>query len=235
MQIADDKGAQRLDLVGRRYQVRHHDRHHAGGGSRSHAVVRILQRQAKRRRHAQPLGRLEEGIGRGLAAGIVAVRHHAVEAVRQPMRNQMAADRGMRGRRGDGPRQPQLVQQVEQLGRAGLQRQAGRGEHPEVPPPGGDQGLERIVRAIVLQQETVVHLAGPADQLEEHVAAHGASDLGGRRQDRLAVKRFGVEQQAVHVEDDRCRLPGKSHRRPTDARRSARAPARRSPRRSAPR
>ena len=82
----------------------------------------------------QPLGRLEEGIGRGLAVGIVAVRHHAVEAVRQPMRNQMAADRGMRGRRGDGPRQPQLVQQVEQLGRAGLQRQAGRGEHPEVPP-----------------------------------------------------------------------------------------------------
>ena len=58
------------------------------------AVVGILQRQAKRRRHAQPLGRLEEGIGRGLAAG------HSRRAPRTPwkrcrqaMRSQMTANR----------------------------------------------------------------------------------------------------------------------------------------------
>jgi hypothetical protein len=125
--------------------------------------------------------------------------------------------------------------QVEQLGHARLQRQVGLDERPEVPSPGGDQLLERIVRAVVLYQEPVIDLARPADQLEEDVVAHRTADLAGGRQDRLAIEAFVVEQQAVHVEDDRCRLPGKSHLRPTDAPQSGRGPARRSRRPSAPR
>ena len=45
MQIADNKGAEPPDFVGRFEEVRHHDRHHAGRRCRANAVVGILQRQ----------------------------------------------------------------------------------------------------------------------------------------------------------------------------------------------
>ena len=139
-------------------------------------------------RHAQPLGRLEEGIGRRLAGGIVAVRHYAVEPVGQAMHEQVGLDCRMRGRRGDRPRQTEVVQQVQQLDRAGLERQAGRSKLPEVPPPRRDQGLKRIVLAIVPEQEGMVDLARTADKLKEDVVAHRAADFGRRGQDRLRIE-----------------------------------------------
>src|SRR5262245_48342829 len=99
--------------------------------------------------------------------------------------------------------------------------------------PRGDQGLQRIVVAIVLQQEAMVDLARAADKLQENLVAHRTSDLGGGRQNRLGIELFAVEQQAVHVEDDRGRRPGKAHRSSRGLR-SARLPARRTPRPSAP-
>src|SRR4029453_3115214 len=104
------------------------------------------------------------------------------------------------------------VQQVEQLDRAGLERQAGRSKLPEVSSPCRNQGLERIVRAVVTEQEGGVHLVRTADELKEDVMAHRAADFGCGGQDCLGIKPFAVEQQTVHVEDDGCRLSGKLHR-----------------------
>ena len=79
VQVTDDTRTESFDLVGRRSEVRHHDRHHAGGGRCSDTVMGVFERQAKLRGHAQLLGRLQERIGRGLVAGVVAVRHDLVE------------------------------------------------------------------------------------------------------------------------------------------------------------
>src|SRR4029453_5916040 len=58
----------------------------------------------------------------------------------------------------------------------------------------------------------MVHFARPANQLKKDVVAHGATDFAGGGHDRLGIESFGVEQQAVHVEDDGCRRSGKLHR-----------------------
>src|SRR4029453_3859457 len=59
----------------------------------------------------------------------------------------------------------------------------------------------------------MVHFARPANQLKEDVVAHGATDFASGGHDRLGIESFGVEQQAVHVEDDGRRLSGKLHGR----------------------
>jgi hypothetical protein len=121
VQVRRDVQAQRADLVGRRQQVRHHHRHHAGRGCRTDAVMRILDRQAGLRRDTEKLGRLEERIGMRLVARIVAVCGDAAESPGQPMALQMAFDRraGRAGR--DRARQVELVEQVEQFQHARLQ------------------------------------------------------------------------------------------------------------------
>ena len=105
------------------------------------------------------------------------------------------------------------ISRLEQFSDAGLQRQTRRSQSLEVPSPRRDQGLKRIVGAVVVEQEAMVHLARPANQLQEDVMAHRASDFARGRQDRLGVEPFTVEQQAVHVEDNGRRLSGKRHRR----------------------
>src|SRR5271170_5928510 len=44
-QIADNKGAEPSDFVSWFEEVRHHDRHHAGGRSGTNAIVGILKSQ----------------------------------------------------------------------------------------------------------------------------------------------------------------------------------------------
>ena len=86
---------------------------------------RILKREAERRGHAQQPRRLQERIGLGLVAFAIVVRHDMVEATGHAVGLEMAADGRPRRRRGDGPRQAERVEQVEQFQHAGLHRQVG--------------------------------------------------------------------------------------------------------------
>ena len=79
MQIEHDMRAQPSYLFCRRQEIGNHDRHHAGSRCGADTIVGVLQGQAKPRRHAQLFGRLQEGIGRGLVASIVAMRDDMVE------------------------------------------------------------------------------------------------------------------------------------------------------------
>jgi hypothetical protein len=79
MQIEHDMRAQPSYFFRWRQEIGNHDRHHAGSRCSADTIVGVLQGQAKLRRHTQLFGRLQEGIGRGLVAGIVAMRDDMVE------------------------------------------------------------------------------------------------------------------------------------------------------------
>jgi hypothetical protein len=79
MQIEHDMRAQSSYFFRWRQEIGNHDRHHAGGRGGADTVMGVLQGQAKLRRYTQLFGRLQEGIGRRLVAGIVAMRHDMLE------------------------------------------------------------------------------------------------------------------------------------------------------------
>lgn len=99
-------------------EVGNHDRHHAGRMGGANAVVRVLQRQARRRRHAQSLGGDQERIGAGFAAAVVAVGNDCLEPVEETDRPKLTLYSGVTGRCGDRARHFELVKQVQQLGGA---------------------------------------------------------------------------------------------------------------------
>ena len=83
--------------------------------------MRILDREAERWIDAEDFRRLEKRIGMRLVAIVVAVGSDAVKPVGERMPLQMTLDGGPRRTGGNGARQPQLVEQIEQLPHAGLQ------------------------------------------------------------------------------------------------------------------
>ena len=82
-------------------------------------MVGILDRHASAWIDAQQLGGLQERIGMRLVARIVAVRGDAVEPIGERVPPQMTLDGGARRAGGDGARQPQLVEEVEEFPHAG--------------------------------------------------------------------------------------------------------------------
>ena len=115
----------------------------------------IFQGQAELWRHAQQFGCLQERIGRGFVPGIVAVRHDLMEAVDQVVDFQVTPDGGPRGRRGDGARQAEFVEQVEKLQHAGLQKQLPIDQLVENPPCPGFQLVSRECRTITIEKKAV--------------------------------------------------------------------------------
>ena len=92
MQVVDDERAQPLNLVRRRYEIRNHDRHHAGSRRRSDTHVGILKGKAERRRHAQQAGRHQERIRLGLVALAIVMRHDVMEAIDHAVGLEVTAD-----------------------------------------------------------------------------------------------------------------------------------------------
>ena len=68
VQVEHDVHAHRADLVGRRQQVRHHDRHHASGMCRTDPVERILNGKTLIGGDIERLGGAQEQIRIRLAA-----------------------------------------------------------------------------------------------------------------------------------------------------------------------
>ncbi len=207
-------GAESPDLVCRLQQVRHHDRRHARRRSRPDAGMRVFQGQAEPRGHAQPLGRVQVRVWRGLAGGVVPVRYHGMEPAVQGVRCQVVLHRFVPGRRGYGAGQAQLVQEVDEFEDAWLQAEAGVCHRDEVLPHSLPEFVHRKGRAVMVQQLAPVHGPGVPHHAEEHGGKHIVAPLGRRPGERFLVERLGVEQQAVHVEHHGSRHMGKLHHRP---------------------
>jgi hypothetical protein len=93
VQIEHDMRAQFPYFIRWRQEIGNHDRHHAGGIGGADTVVRVLQGQAELGRYTQLFGRLQEGIGRGLVASIVAMRHDVVESADEVVGFQVTLNR----------------------------------------------------------------------------------------------------------------------------------------------
>lgn len=112
-------------------------------------------------RNPQPRRRVQEGIGRGLAARVVAMGDDRVEASGEAMGGEVPADVGMVRGGGDRPRQPQRVEGVEQPQDAGLQRQAAVDDGVELPDPVGLEGVDREARAEMVEEGGAVDPGRP--------------------------------------------------------------------------
>lgn len=167
------------------------------------AVRPVLESsKAMHRRHAQPPCGFEIDVGSGLAAGDVVARGDGFETVEQAGAREVLRHRRLaRGGR-DGERQAARFEVVEDLDGARLDRHAGF-EHPgRVRVEMIRKGLEGKIGTVEIADHAVADRAGNADhrvaESHRHRQSHGTCrDLQG-----VEIDGFGVDQQAIHVEQD---------------------------------
>jgi hypothetical protein len=153
----------------------------------------------------------QEGIRVRLAPGIVPAGRHGVEPALQTVPAQVEGHVLMPGGGGDGPGQGQGIQQVQELAYPRLQEVLAPGEGVEVIRRGLPEAIDVEVLAEVVQQQGSARLTGQADQAVEDGLGQVASHPPGRSTQGVAVEGLGVEQQAVHVEDDGAGRAGQGH------------------------
>src|SRR5437899_4644641 len=110
--------------------------------------------------------------------------------------------RNVRRRSGDGERQSKLIEQVQEFIDAGFQLQIDRCERLKVLHPDHAQLIGRIRFAVMGEHDVPVLLPRSAYEPIKDVQGHLTAKLVGGQEDGLAVKSLGVEEQAIHVEDD---------------------------------
>ncbi len=164
----------------------------------------VLERQAGRRRYLESRRGGQIGFGIGLAAGHVVAGDDPREPPCDPGPLQVVQGTGASGRGGYRPWQPAPVERVQQGHHSVLQRQ----------PAGGDQRVQMLAvqREVAVQREAVAvaladHGAAQVHRAADHAAAEGGRHVDAERHagavQRLHRQRFGVQEQAVHVEDHR--------------------------------
>ena len=82
----------------------------------------VFEHQASRGRHAEPLRGQQEDVGRRLAVGDFVAAGQRAKSILQAGRRQHAFDGAASGGASYGFRQPQLIQKVQQLQQARLDR-----------------------------------------------------------------------------------------------------------------
>ena len=194
-----------------RQQVRHLHRQHPGGQRGAHAGGRILQHQALRRGHAQPLRGQQIDIRRGLGRGHVAAGADRVEAVEQAGAAQFAQRQRTPGGGGDRARQRLTVEPVEQRDDARPVRHAGV-HHLLVQAVGMREQRLGGLPAQARGEDRAAGLLAGADQFQP---LRWRNLVAGRRRGAghaVADRAFAVEHQPVHVEHHRRRREGQRRR-----------------------
>src|SRR5688500_14503169 len=114
----------------------------------------------------------------------------------------MLLDGVVRRGRGYGPRQPELIQGIEQLERARLQLEARLRDCPEMSDPRRQKVVHGKICPEMREEQAPALTPRQADRLVEHRQSNRVPSFCRGEDARLLVKSFGVEEQAVHVEDD---------------------------------
>jgi hypothetical protein len=214
VQVIRDRDALRPHRVGCGQQVRHHDRHRAGRMRRRDAVMGVLEREAIGRRHAKLCGGRQERIRRGLRILHVLARHDRGEMPEQPDPAEIALDRRPPRRCRDRLRNAFRRQIRDQLARARTKRNLAleRGFHHGV--VGGVERRHRKTLAVMRLDHRDAFLARHADHREREGLGHHPVDRGRGLEQAIEIEPLGVQQQAVHVEDDARDGPAERHAQP---------------------
>ncbi len=171
----------------------------------------VFQSQAVGGRETQGLGRLEVGLGMRFAAGLDVLGDQGGEAADQAARPKVPLDRGQAGRGGDGAGQARFGQVVEDFHHAGLQGDAGRHVFVGVGADGLRPRGEVEPLAEVFHHDLVAGRILQADHPLEGGEGQLAADSRGGMLHGAEDHRLGVDQQAIHVENDGANGAGEVH------------------------
>jgi len=107
--------------------------------------------------------------------------------------------------------QAQLLQQVEQFDDARLEREAGRGDRPEMLQPDGDEVVDRKSGSEMFEQHLAIARPREPDRAVKNLDAGIVSNLHRSGDRGFEIQPLTVEQEAVHVEDDSLRHARQVH------------------------
>ena len=132
----------------------------------------------------------------------IAARHDHVEIVEQAAARQPLLRERSGGGGGERHRDAGMREMIEQQLRAGSQRNAGVDRRFEQGVAVGVELRKREVRAETVGQHPLIFVAMNADHRQEQCVGKRPAQRVAGVDERLAMRRFGIDERAVHVEDD---------------------------------
>jgi hypothetical protein len=152
--------------------------------------------------HTQAAGRRQVGLRVRLGIDHIVTRHHGLEQVEQPGCAKMMSGMGIARRGCDSRRNAPFAQFADEFAGAALHRHAGMAAlaHDNAA-AFVEQGIGKG-HAIGLDQQPVGVLVAASDHGHMHGVSHFEAQLGADFEDDGPEHAFGVEDGAVHVEND---------------------------------